>query len=330
MRFLASLLVAGLVFAASASAAVDAGLLALVPPDSQLVSGVRISQSRVSPFGQFVISQLQTHTGELQDLVAQTGFDPSKDVTEVLMAFNGKPKDGSGLVMARGNFDPDKIKTAAVAKGASVESYLGTDLIVGGGAGPHKRNGAVAFLSRSLAVAGDRDSVKYAIAHANMTQPQGLNPVMAGKINAMSASADAWFVSLVSGSTVLPEVLHSGSANSSNGNAQAAAIQSIVESSGAVRFGEQIALSFQAETRSDKDATSLADVVRFVSSLIQMRRDSDPHLSTLASAFDNMQLSTSGNTMSLAISIPEKDFEQFALGMQSAHKTAQPKPAQKL
>jgi hypothetical protein len=342
MRFLASLLVAGLVSAGSAFSAVDAGLLALVPPDAQLVSGVHVSQSRVSPFGQFVISQFQTEPGDLQDLVNQTGFDPGKDVSEVLMAFNGKPKEGNGLVLARGNFDPERIRTAAVAKGATVESYLGTDLIVGGGIAQRKQSGVVAFLSRSLAVAGDIDSVKYAVAHANMTQTPSLNPALAAKINAISASADAWFVSLVPGSTVLPDMLHTGSATSGGGNAQAAALQSIVQSSGSVRFGDQIALSFQAETRSDKDATSLADVVRFVSSLIQMRRDSDPHLSTLATAFDNMQLSTSGNTMSLAISIPEKDFEQLAHQMHAGHGTGSPefglyghkpaeaKPAEKL
>jgi hypothetical protein len=329
MRLLTFLLAAGLASAASAFSAVDAGLLALVPPDSQLVSGVHVTQSRVSPFGQFLISQFQTEHSDLQDLVKQTGFDPGKDVTEVLLTFNGKPKDGGGLVLARGNFDPDRIKTAAVAKGATVESYLGTDLIVASGNGPNKQNAVVAFLSRSLAVAGDRDSVKYAIAHANMAQPQGLNPALLAKVNAISSSADVWFVSFVPGSTVLPEVMHTPAAGSS-GNAQAAAIQSIVQSSGSIRFGDQIALSFQAETRSDKDATSLADVVRFVSSLIQMRRDSDPHFSPLATALDNMQLTTSGNTLSLALSIPEKDFEQFASQMHAGHKTAASKPAEKL
>jgi hypothetical protein len=313
--------------AASALAAVDAGLLALVPPDAQVVSGVHISQCRVSPFGQFVMSQLQTHHADLQDLVDQTGFDPRQDVSEVLIAVSGKPKDEGALVLARGIFDSDKVKAAAVAKGASVESYLGTDLISGGAVASRKGSGVVAFLSPSLAVAGDRDAVKFAIAHANMTEPQGLNPALVAKINAISATADAWFISLAPGTTLLPEMLHAGS---SGGSAQAAALQSIVQSSGTVQFGDQIVLSFQAETRSDKDATSLADVVRFVTSLIQMRRDSDPHFSTLASALDNMQLNTSGNTMSLALSVPEKDFEQFALAMHASHKPAEAKPAEKL
>jgi hypothetical protein len=43
-----------------------------------------------------------------------------------------------------------------------------------------------------------------------------------------------------------------------------------------------------------------------------------------------MQLSTSGNTMSLALSMPEKDFEQFARGMHADHKPADTKPAEKL
>jgi len=330
MRFLACVVTAGLVTAASASAAVDAGLLAMVPPDTQLVSGVHVGRSRLSPFGQFVISQIQAHPGELQDLVDQTGFDPRKDVTEVLMTFNGKPKDGGGLVLARGTFDPEKVKAAAVAKGAIVEPYLGTELILGGGGGAAHggHQGAVAFLSRTLAVAGEREEVRYAVAHANMTRPTGLNPDLLAKINALSGSADAWFVSIVPGTTVLPEAL-GGSSNNGNGTSQAAAIQSIVESTGSVRFGDEISLSFEAQTRSDKDATSLADVVRFVASLIQMRRDSDPHLGPLATALDNMKLNASGNTMTLAVSMPEKDFEELAT-MHMGHKPGVAHPAEKL
>ncbi len=329
MRFLAPLLAAGLLsVASSAPAAVDAGLLALVPPGTQLISGVHVSQSRLSPFGQFVIAQIQSHAGELQMLVDQTGFDPRKDVTELLIAFNGKPKNGAGLLLARGSFDPEKLKAAAVAKGATVEAYLGTDVLIGGGAAPDHHGGAVAFLSRTLAVAGDRESVRYAIAHANMSRPSGLNADLLARVESISAAADGWFVSVVPGTTVLPEAL-GASSSAGTGTAQAAAIQSIVQSSGSVHFGERIDLSFQAQTRSDKDASSLADVVRFVSSIVQMRRDNDPNFGPIATALDNMKLNASGNVMTVALSMPEKDFEQLA-NMHRVRRPAAARPEQKL
>ena len=48
-------------------------------------------------------------------LVTLTNFNPATDVGEVLVAFNGVPE--TGLVMARGNFDPAKITAAATAHG---------------------------------------------------------------------------------------------------------------------------------------------------------------------------------------------------------------------
>jgi hypothetical protein len=322
---LSVLILTGVMAAGILSASVDPGLLALVPADAQLVSGVHVDQSRVSPFGQFVISQIQTHPGDLQKLIDSTGFDPRKDVTEVLMASNGQKQSPTAVVLARGNFDSAKVEATAAAKGATIQSYMGTDLIIGNnpneGAG-RGEPGAVAFLDNTLAVAGTQDAVKSVIANKANTTPQ-LPKALLAQISTLSATNDAWFVSLVPGTTILPQAAMAGGNGNATGNTtpnsssnntspQAAALQAILQSSGGVHFGDQIAMSFQALTRSDKDAQSLSDVVRFVGSMIQMKRQENTQLGILATAFDGMNLTTSGSTMTLAMSIPEQSFEQLA------------------
>ena len=44
---------------ATAAAAVDPALLKLVMPDAKILSGIQVDQSAASPFGQYVLSQMQ-------------------------------------------------------------------------------------------------------------------------------------------------------------------------------------------------------------------------------------------------------------------------------
>ena len=90
------------------------------------------------------------------------------------------------------------------------------------------------------------------------------------------------------------------------------ALQSILESSGGIKFGATVDLTFDALTRSPQDATSLADVVRFLASMMQMQRQKDPRAAILANAFDNMNLTATADRLHLSMSIPEQSIEQLA------------------
>lgn len=322
MRLPSFLLAFALITSSTSFAAVDAGLLALVPPDAQVASGVHVDTSKVSPFGQFVLSHMQANSTRLQTLIDQTGFDPRSDVTEVLCASNGTQPQPSFLVLARGTFDPATIEAAAVAKGATIQSYMGFDMILNQDA---SHPSGVAFLDNTLAVAADMATLQYAIAHR--TDASGGAPkvsaALLSSINTASTGNDAWFVSLVPGTNFFPNSainLGQSATGQSNGQVvQGATLQSIQQSMGGVHFGDQIAVSFQAVTRSDKDAASLADVVRFFASMVQMQRQNSPQAAILATALDSMNLQTTGSTMTLALSIPEKDIETLAQNAPKMH-----------
>src|ERR1039458_3889433 len=140
----------------SALSAADSRLLNLVMPDATVLAGVNVDQAKTTPFGQFVLTTLlQQQDQKLQQLATLTGFDPRRDVHELLLASGGAPANKTGLALARGVFDPAKIAAAAQAAGAGAETYGGVSIIED----PEHQNG-FAFLDSTVVVAGDRKSTR--------------------------------------------------------------------------------------------------------------------------------------------------------------------------
>src|SRR5277367_3094132 len=95
-------------FTPSAFAA-DPELMNLVMPDAKILAGANATTTKISPFGQFVLSKIALLGEEPQKFIAATGFDPLRDVSEVLAATAADPASHSGLLLVRGTFNVDKI-----------------------------------------------------------------------------------------------------------------------------------------------------------------------------------------------------------------------------
>jgi hypothetical protein len=307
-----SFLVLGLLTATSTVfAEIDHGLLNLVPPGTQMLAGFQIDQGKTSALGQYLLARAGTQGPQFQKLMDATGFDPRRDLQEVLVATPGPASSGrqNVVVLARGTFDIAHMKQAVVAQGGHIENYQGFDLLMGKG----NDNAGVAFLDSTLAVAGNRELVKTVIANRNV--PSTLDEQLTQKADNVSRENQAWFASLVPG-TALPHRLAPGQ----NEKINTAAIQSILQSSGGIRLGsESVQLAFDAVTRSEKDAQALCDVVRFFASMVQMQRTNEGPAALLAPSLDQMQLTATGDSMHLAFSVPEKVVEQI-LNQAPAHK----------
>ena len=306
-----SLALVGMLAATTASAA-DPDLLGLIMPDAKVVAGLHVAQSKTSPFGQYVLSHIQTNDTNLQKLIAETGFDPTRDVSELLFASNGGPGQHEGIVIARGVFDPVRIATAMRARGAVGANFMGTDIYSGPSAGKNGNQGGIAFLDATTAVMGDLDSVKGAITRRGGGNAPSSD--LLAKVSAISGQYDFWFATLVPLSNfagAIPDRNLSGAMQ--NGNV----FQAITETSGGLRFGSNIQFTADAVTRSDKDATALADVLRFFASLIQNNQQAPSQVAALA---NTLTLDTTGNVTHLSLSIPESQLEQMlAQGREQAH-----------
>lgn len=285
-------------------AAADSALLSLAPSGSRMIAAINVDGSRNSAFGQYFLRQLGTHEDSFQSLIEQTGFDPRRDLQSVVFAFSpssGAPQ-GQFAVIARGSFDQSRIKETAQKNGSHVQPFQGVSLYVNGG---DNNQTAFAFPDTGLAVMGDLASVKQII--GNRANPVTLDPALQEEISKIEAS-DAWFASVVPASTFTPNF----GPNMDNPAARSQALQSVVRSSGGINFGSTAQMVFNAVTRSPQDAVALADVIRFMASMLQMQRGKEGGASLLAPSVDTMKLNTDGESVHVSLQMPESVLEQLA------------------
>ncbi len=284
--------------AACSAFAADSGLLSLLSPDAKVVAGIHVDRSTASQFGQFVLKQMQREDADFNKFVLSTGFDPRRDLTEVIVSSANVQQKGHGLVLARGTFDIAKLTAQAKLSGGSITNYKDVQVIAG------KSDGWIAFLDGRTAALGDSDLVRTAIDRrgAGVSVDQKL----AAKVNEVSGKYDAWMVSIAplsSFSGKLPDQRMNGMINGDM-------VQGIEQASGGVVFGANVQVAGEAVTRSEKDATALADVVRFLAGMVQMNREK-PEVAKLAAVLDTMVLKASANTLTISLSVPESDLEQM-------------------
>jgi hypothetical protein len=282
-------------FSGTLSAA-DPQLLNLVMPDAKVLAGINVQQAKGTQFGQWVLNQLQTHDAQMQKLVALTGFDPRRDVSELLVASDGVAGSQTGLALARGSFDAAKITAAATVAGVVTEVYGGFTILEE----PKKQLAGIAFLDATTVAAGDIANVKGAIDRLKMPQP--LPAAVAVKVNQWSNSQDAWGITTVPPASLAPPA-KAGAPNpvlNAGQNVQAAAF--------GVKFGALVVFSGEAQCDTAQNAKTLGDVVQLLINLAQMQANLDP---TAAALIKSVTVTTSGNVMKIQASLPEDVFQQL-------------------
>jgi hypothetical protein len=308
-RFLSSAAVAALFCGVLPASAADPQMLNLVMPGAQVVAGVNVQQAMATSFGQYVLSLIAPQDKQLQSLVTVTGFDPRRDVTELLVASTGAPAH-TVLALARGTFDPVKIAAAATLAGAVTETYSGVTILepqpkqpaAAGTAASAQPTPALAFLDSTLAVMGDVTSVKAAIDRRGAASilPAGLLT----QVNQWSLTQDAWVVDIAPLASLTPPA----GAPMLPGGTQAAAIQSIQQAASGVKFGTTVVVTAQAQTDTAQDATSLAGILQFVVNLAQAQA---PQNAAGAALLKSMTVTAQGTTLNISLSLPEAQIQQL-------------------
>ncbi len=287
---------------ASVFASIDPALLALLPPNTKLITGVDADRARTSSFGQYMLNRARSNDAHFEQFVNETGFDPRRDLQSFVFATDGEKGNGHFVILARGIFEPDRMKAAAKAHGSSMQSYGGTDIFVS--AKGHSTTG-FAFLDSSTVALADTATLKQVLDNRN-TAPTS-EPTLQAQIAKANEGNDAWFVSALPPS-FLASVLHRETGESSD---NVGALQGVAQSRGGIRFGDTVRFSYDALTRSQQDARSLTDVLRFLASAAQMQRDSDPRATIVAGSLDSMTLTNSGSTVHVDLSLTERKLEQL-------------------
>jgi len=283
----------------SAFAAIDPVLLSLAPSEANVFAGMQVDQSRNSALGQYLLSQIPQNQ-ELDAFVTMTGFDPRRDIRQLLVASSGK---GSGVVLARGVFPTDKLSAALTLTGAVKSSYNGIDIY-----NPKDGKGdpSFAFLDTSTAIMGDRAAVQATI--DRYRSGAAFKGDLGNRANDLSNTYQMWFVA----ASVQDMLSQLGQAQPQAGPVPVQALQSILQTAGGVKLGvDAVTVALEAVTKTDKDAQSLVDVCKFLTSMVQMNRNNDPNAAKVAAIFDSASITSSGASMKVSLAIPQKDLEQF-------------------
>jgi hypothetical protein len=143
----------------SASLHASSGLEKLVPADTVMVLGVNLSAIRYTSIYEKLISRVPL--AQLDRFSQQTGLDPRKDLSEILLCSNGQ----NALLLVRGQFRIADLETRLKSNGVAPSRYKGRDLF------GDDRN-AVLFLDDSTAAAGPLPQL-HALIDQSLIDPSG-------------------------------------------------------------------------------------------------------------------------------------------------------------
>ncbi len=223
----------------------------------------------------------------------------------------------SGLILARGVFQPAKIAAVASLAGAAVSTYKGFEILGNGAAG---KNSGVVFLDNSTVATGDIPSLQ-ALIDRRVSGTVFAGP-LAQKASEASAANDAWFATATPSAFLAGKIpgLSPGGPNGGGLN-PVMLLQSVIATSGGVKFASSgVIASVEAVTNTNQDAQALADVLRFVTSMVQMNRNNNPAGGKVASLADSATFTANGPVMRLTVSLPEQQLEQLLMPAPAAAK----------
>ncbi len=269
--------------------AVDADLLKYGGADAKDIAGVYVSRVIASPLGLFAQSRLGQDDVAFGKFINVTGFDPRRDLIELVAFSPGGEGKKPGMVAARGRFDAERLGAALIEKGMKRSSYSGVDIYEGTGPA------TIAFPEPGIVVAGDTALVKPALDRRG--KPSELSAALATKVALAGSRNDVWFVAtgqsgLKFGKMQLPE-------------------DALEILSGGLTLGSTVELSAEAIMKTEKDAQALAQLIQFITAMGQMQGNKNPAMTPFLSLLQTAKSTVQGTTVLFSVSAPQSDVEKI-------------------
>ncbi len=262
------------------------------------MAGVNVAQVMLSPFGEQLAQPVLMPDQNMQKLLESAGFDPRRDLREILVSMSWFSEGVAGIFLARGTFDVPKILEAAQASGATVETYKEVSII------QKSKGDALALPDSTLAIAGDIASVRAAI--DRISAPTAISSALAVQVNQLSTTEDGWFVSMVPLSQLQPKA----PSDSAAGPNPFAMLGNVLQLSGGVKFGANAVISLQAVSKTDQDAATLAVLLKTFASASDLYLPKDTY-APAATLLKNLNVASDGPVTTVSLTIPESVLEEM-------------------
>jgi hypothetical protein len=264
--------------------------LSLVPANAVTVGMVKLADMRSSPLSSMLFQQTDKMSadGDGAKFLAETGLNPTKDIDVLVVATAPRTNLGSEadvVVLAEGRFNVERLTAALLSHGAVKKNGY---LVPPKEAGDHNE-GAVAFASSSLVIAGSERAVAAALQARNDGGTGFLaRGGLAADIARIDASATAWAVVDVTRAQRLTKGGTVTTGHGQSGEALQAALKSVStvavwakDTGDALQLGA-LGLSSDAET-----LQLLEDTVRGALSALRLAvKDKSPEMVSVLRRFD--------------------------------------------
>ncbi len=270
---------------------IDATLAALVPSDATMLAGVHMDALRTTPLFQKLVAGRSLP--QLDAFARESGFDPRRDVRELLMVSDGKDT----LIAARGTFSQGG--WAGLAK----QSYKGVTLYTQGERG-------AAFVDSSTAIAGTLPAVKRALDRHQSGGRSGPEELLE-RARQISSQYQIWSVS-----NGFENFLTSAIPEAGNAANAGRILRSLENTTIAADLRTGVNAYLTGICPSDEEAKNLSDAAR---GLIGLARLSVPAKQPeLLRLWDGIKVDQQQRTVNITVAVPEDLVEKMLdlLGVQ--------------
>jgi len=272
----------------SASLHIDPALEALVPADAVVVVGANLDAIRDTPVYQKLLAGLPLP--QLEAFAQQTGLDPRKDLSQFLIASDGK----HALFLARGKFHTADLEARLESKGAARFTYKKYRFF-------GNEQGAIFFLDDSTAIAGPANDLRALIDHR---AGRGLPPALRDLLRTLPAD-DQMYAALSGGlkGFDLPVPRDSNLGN----------VAQVLDSVDSATLGLNLSHGIDAvalvNCKTERDAKFIHDMVKGVVGFGRLNTpDNQPELLKL---YDGIQVTEQQSQAKVTASIPADLADRF-------------------
>jgi hypothetical protein len=257
---------------------IDPRLQVFIPPDTLALAGIRMDQLRATPVYHRLAEQ--NRLPRFDDF-AGTGFDPKRDVRELLLANDGR----NSLLIASGKFD---VKVPGSVKASGYRGYT----LYG-----NNENAVFAFIDKATAVAGPAPAVHAAIDRYRSGHG-GAPAALLARAGDLPGAAQIWAVT--SGWAGLrPETLR----NMGNAANLDRVLRSVRDAALAADLRSGVHAAATGDCRTEQDARTLSESLRGLVGLGRLSvPDSQPEMLRV---YDGIQVKQEGRSVKVNVDIPQ-------------------------
>jgi hypothetical protein len=295
--------------------------LSYVPADATVVAFANVREVMDSELRRKLKEALPAeHEQGQQEFQNLTGIDIERDIQYVIAAMTSPdPRDGNGLVVARGTFNVAQLETLVRDHGGTVQEYKGKRLVICSAVKvenpdvpqmpeqhPLGHTMALAFLEPGLVAIGSETAIKSSIDAQLTAHSITSNDQMMELISEIERGNNTWAVGrfdAIAGHAKLPDEIRGR-------------IPAITTFAVMTHIDGGVTGTLRAETRDEASAENLRDVVRGLVALGKLQSQNDPKVTAM---LQSLQLTGTGKTVALSFAVPSEIIDMIPKAMHGVH-----------